>query len=62
MLWANIEDEQEATIKRFSARLNREIVNIVELHHYVEYLEDMAHMVIQIENQLKRRDSGNCFQ
>lgn len=62
MLWANIEDEQEATIKRFSARLNREIVNIVELHHYVEYLEDMAHMVIQIEKQLKRRDSGNCFQ
>ena len=31
---------------------------MVELQHYVE-LEDMVHMAIKIENQVKRRGSGN---
>ena len=42
---------------RFLAGLNREIANIVELQHYVE-LEDMVHMAMKVERQLKRRGSS----
>ena len=58
MARANIEEDQEATMARFLAGLNREIQNLVELQHYVE-LEDMVHMAIKIENQVKRRGSSN---
>ena len=58
MARANIEEDREATMARFLAGLNREIQNLVELQHYVE-LEDMVHMAIKIENQLKRRGSSN---
>ena len=61
MTRANIEENLEATMARFLAGLNRQIQNVVELQHYVE-LEDMVHMAIKIENQVKRRDSTNtCF-
>ena len=40
---------------RFLVGLNHKITNLVELHHYME-LEDMVHMSIKIENQLKKRD------
>ena len=55
---ANIEEDREATMARFLAGLNREIQNLVELQHYVE-LEDMVHMAIKIENQVKRRGNSN---
>ena len=42
---------------RFLVGLNQEIANFVELQHYVE-LEDMVHMAIKIESQLKRRGSS----
>ena len=58
MARANIGEDREATMARFLAGLNREIQNLVELQHYVE-LEDMVHMAIKIENQLKRRGSSN---
>ena len=58
MARANIEEDREATMARFLAGLNQEIQNLVELQHYVE-LEDMVHMAIQIENQVKRRGSSN---
>ena len=58
MTRANIEEDREATMARFLAGLNRQIQNVVELQHYVE-LEDMVHMAIKIENQVKRRDSTN---
>ena len=58
MARANIEEDPKATMARFLAGLNRQIQNVVELQHYVE-LEDMVHMVIKIENQVKRRDSTN---
>ena len=58
MARANIEEDREATMARFLAGLNREIQNVVELQHYVE-LEDMLHMGIKIENQVKRRGSSN---
>ena len=58
MTRANIEEDREATTTRFLAGLNRQIQNVVELQHYVE-LENMVHMAIKIENQVKRRDSTN---
>ena len=42
----------EATITRFLNELNREIINMVELQHYVE-LKNIVHMVTKIERQLK---------
>jgi DNA integrity scanning protein DisA with diadenylate cyclase activity len=42
----------EATITRFLNELNREIINVVELQHYVE-LKNIVHMVTKIERQLK---------
>ena len=38
---------------RFLLGLNREIHDKVEVQHYVE-LEDMVHMAIKVEQQLKR--------
>ena len=43
---------------RFLGSLNQEIQNVVELQHYVE-LEDMVHIAIKIENQVKRRGGNN---
>ena len=60
MTRANIEEDREATMARFLAGLNRQIQNVVELQYYVE-LEDMVHMAIKIENQVKRRDNSNTF-
>ena len=39
---------------KFLNGLNWDIVNVVELQHYVE-LEDMVHMAIKVERQLKRK-------
>ncbi|XP_059446590.1 uncharacterized protein LOC132178153, partial [Corylus avellana] len=54
MIRANVEEDREATMARFLNGLNREIANVVELQHYVE-LEDMVHMTIKVERQLKRK-------
>ncbi|XP_062075242.1 uncharacterized protein LOC133779278 [Humulus lupulus] len=54
MIWANVEEDKEATMARFLHGLNREIANIVELSHYVE-LTDMVHQAIKVEEQLKRK-------
>ena len=40
--------DREATMTRFLGGLHKEIVSVVELHHYVE-LEDMLHMAINVE-------------
>ena len=57
MIRANVDEDREATMARFLLGLNWEIANLVELQHYME-LEDMVHMAIKIENQLKRRGSS----
>ncbi|KAJ9687533.1 hypothetical protein PVL29_016138 [Vitis rotundifolia] len=54
MIQANVEEDREATMARFLNGLNRDIANVVELQHYVE-LEDMMHMAIKVERQLKRK-------
>ena len=48
MIWANIEEDREATMVRFLNGLNRDIANVVELQHYME-LEDMVHMATKVE-------------
>ncbi|GKV05420.1 hypothetical protein SLEP1_g17437 [Rubroshorea leprosula] len=54
MVKANVEKDKEATMARFLHGLNRDIGNVVELQHYVE-LEDMVHMAMKVERQLKRK-------
>ena len=54
MIRSNVEEDREATMAGFIVGLNREIANILELQHYME-LENMVHMTIKVENQLKRR-------
>jgi len=56
MIRANVIEDREATMARFLNGLNRDIVNVVELQHCVE-LEDMVHMAMKVEMQIKRRDS-----
>ena len=41
---------------RFLNGLNRKIVNMVELEHYVE-LEDMVHTAMKVERQIKKKGS-----
>ena len=50
----NVEEDREATMARFLNGLNQDIANVVELQHYVE-LEDIVHMTIKVEWQLKRK-------
>ncbi|KAL0462366.1 UNVERIFIED_CONTAM: Transposon Ty3-G Gag-Pol polyprotein [Sesamum latifolium] len=54
MIRTNIMKDNEATMARFLHGLNRDIANVVEMHHYVE-LEEMVHQAIKVEQQLKRR-------
>ena len=56
LIQVNIEEDREATMARFLNGLNRDIANVVELQHYVE-LEDMVHMEIKVEWQLKRKET-----
>ncbi len=48
LIWANIEEDREATMARILCGLNQEIANVVELQHYVE-IEDMTSMAIKVE-------------
>ena len=60
MIRANVEEDREATMARFLYGLNRNIDNIVELRHYVE-LEDMVHMAMKVERQLKRKGTAKSY-
>ncbi|KAK0598736.1 hypothetical protein LWI29_037429 [Acer saccharum] len=48
-------------MSRFLNGLNRDIANVVELQHYVE-LNDMVHMAVKVEQQLKRKSSTRVGQ
>ena len=61
MIRADVEEDREATMARFLNGLNREIANVVELQHYVE-LEDMVHMAMKVERQLKRKEASHFSQ
>jgi len=60
MIRANVIEDREATMARFLNGLNRDIANVVELQHCVEF-KDMVHMATKVERQIKRRGS-TCFQ
>ncbi|RDX97944.1 hypothetical protein CR513_19221, partial [Mucuna pruriens] len=45
---------QRGSMKRFLHGLNKEIQDIVKLHHY-STLEDLVHQAIKVELQLKRK-------
>ena len=53
MICVNIVEDREATIARFLNVLNQDIANMVELQHYME-LEDIVHMVMKVERQLRK--------
>jgi hypothetical protein len=54
MIRANVEEDWEATMARFSSGLNRDIANVIELQHYVK-IEDTVHIAMKVERQLKRK-------
>ena len=58
MIRANVQEDRESTMARFLAGLNTDIADKVELQYYVE-MEDMLHMAIKVEKQLKRRGGGS---
>ena len=58
MIRANVREDRESTMARFLAGLNMDIADKVELQHYVE-MEDILHMAIKVEKQLKRRGGSN---
>jgi uncharacterized protein (DUF2249 family) len=57
MIWDKVKEDREATMARFLSGLNRDIANVVELHHYVE-VEDMVHMAMKVERQLQRNGAA----
>jgi len=57
MIRANVEEDPKAIMARFLSGLNRDIANVVELQHYVE-VEDMVHMAMKVERQLKRKETA----
>ena len=57
MIRANVNEDEEVTMSRFLNGLNRDIANVVELQSYVD-LEELVHLAIKVEGQLKRK--GNA--
>ena len=52
MVKANVEEDREGTMERFLNGLNKNIVDRVDLHHYVE-IEDLVNLAMKVEKQLK---------
>ena len=57
MIQAKIEEDWEVTMAKFFSGLNRNVANAIELQHYVK-IEDMVHMAIKVERQLKRNGTA----
>jgi len=55
MVRVDVNEDREATMTQFLKGLNKEIAHVMELQHYVE-LEDMVHMTIKVERQLKQKE------
>jgi hypothetical protein len=56
LIRANVNEDEEVTMSMFLNGLNRDITNVVELQSYVE-LEELVHLAIKVEGQLKRKSS-----
>jgi hypothetical protein len=59
MIRANVNEDEEVTMSRFFNGLNKDIVNVVELQSYVN-LEELVHLAIKVEGQLKRKGNIRC--
>ncbi|RDX73700.1 hypothetical protein CR513_46655, partial [Mucuna pruriens] len=57
MTRANVKENHEVTMARFIGGLKKEIVDMVELQHYME-IENLLHQAIQVERQLKSKSSS----
>jgi len=53
MIRVNVEEDMKTTMTRFINGLNYDITHIVESHNYMK-LEEMMHMVVKVEKQLKQ--------
>ncbi|XP_048605688.1 uncharacterized protein LOC125583145 [Brassica napus] len=60
MLRAGIQEDREAILASFMGGLNRDIMDILEVHHYVE-LEELLHKAIMFKQQLKRRGYKSSY-
>ncbi|KAL4318444.1 hypothetical protein GQ457_18G009050 [Hibiscus cannabinus] len=60
MIRANIDEDREATMARFLAGLDPDIANVVELQHYIN-IDDMVHMAMKVEKQLKRKGATRPY-
>ena len=60
MLRVDIQEAMEETMARFMGGLNRDIVDRLEVHHYVE-VEELLHKTIMFEQQLKRRSYKSSY-
>jgi septum formation topological specificity factor MinE len=56
MIRVIVKEDREAIMARYLSGLNRDIANVVKLQHYVE-VEDMVHMAMKVERQLKRNET-----
>jgi hypothetical protein len=56
MIRANVNEDEKVTMSRFFNSLNRDKANVVELQSYVN-LEELVHLAIKVEGQLKRKDN-----
>jgi hypothetical protein len=54
MIRANDSKDRKVTITRFLNDLNKDIVNMVELQHYLK-IKDMVHITIKVEKQLEKK-------
>ena len=54
MIRVNVNEDEEVTMSRFLNGLNTNIANVVELQSYVD-LEELVHLAIKVEGQLKRK-------
>jgi hypothetical protein len=50
LIKADIEEDRDVTMARFRGGLNKEIADVVELHHYVG-MEDLVNMATKVERQ-----------
>jgi hypothetical protein len=53
MVTANISKDRKAIIARFLNSLNKNIINVIELQHYLE-IEDTVHMCKKMKTKLKK--------
>ena len=56
MIRANVEEDRGETMPKFIGGLKKEIVDVVELQHYVE-MEDLLHKCIHAERQLTAKST-----